>query len=158
MKKNIKWLFFDVDGTMTDGGVYYDGTGNEFKKFNIKDGAGILLAQKNGIQIVVITGRECFATEHRMTELGVKHLYQNVKDKKSYLVDFIKEQNIKLENTSYIGDDLNDLECMEFIKSGGGLCACPADAVETIRNECDFVCTKKGGEGAIRELIDSCIK
>ena len=83
--EQIKYLIVDVDGTMTDGGIYYDENGNEWKKFCTKDAAGFWAAKQNGIEIVVLTGRECRATSRRMEELKVKYLYQNVKNKYKFL-------------------------------------------------------------------------
>ena len=90
----LKYLVLDVDGTMTDGGIYYDEYGNELKKFNTRDAAGIFAALAAGIEVLVLTGRECKATEKRMKELGVKLLYQNIKDKTSFLKSFMLEHNI----------------------------------------------------------------
>lgn len=91
----IKYIILDVDGTMTDGGIYYDENGNELKKFCTKDAAGIFAARKVGIQIVVITGRECAATTKRLNELEVDYLFQNIKNKKHFLQEFMLRYNIE---------------------------------------------------------------
>ena len=97
MKKKVKLLVVDVDGTMTDAGIYYDEHGNELKKFCTKDAAGFFAAHKSGIKIMVLTGRECAATTRRMTELKVDYLFQNVKDKLSFLKKFMQENEILKE-------------------------------------------------------------
>lgn len=91
----LKYIVLDVDGTMTDGGIYYDKNGNELKKFCTKDAAGIFAARKVGIQIVVITGRECAATTKRLNELEVDYLFQNIKNKKHFLQEFMLRYNIE---------------------------------------------------------------
>ena len=106
MKKKVKLLVVDVDGTMTDAGIYYDEHGNELKKFCTKDAAGFFAAHKSGIKIMVLTGRECAATTRRVqTELKVDYLFQNVKDKLSFLKKFMQENEILKEEVGYIGDD-----------------------------------------------------
>ncbi len=90
----IKYLVIDVDGTMTDAGIYYDENGNELKKFCTKDAAGFFTAHAAGIKIMVLTGRECAATTRRMTEMKVDYLVQGIKDKETYLKDFLLKENI----------------------------------------------------------------
>ena len=92
--KTIKYLVIDVDGTLTDSGIYYDETGNELKKFCTKDAAGFFAAQKAGIKIIILTGRECKATKRRMEEMKVDYLYQDIKDKTSFLQEFMKKNNL----------------------------------------------------------------
>ena len=109
---------------MTDGGVYYDATGNELKKFAIKDGAGLVLAHAAGIEVMILTGRECEAVRRRAADLHVEHLYQNVSDKAAFLRAFLAQHSLRREETAYCGDDLNDLAAMALC----GFVACPADA------------------------------
>lgn len=146
----IKILIIDVDGTMTDGGIYYDERGNELKKFNTRDAAGIFAAKKVGIEVLILTGRESSTTYKRMTELGVKRIYQNVKDKRSFIEDYMKQYNLKKDDVGYIGDDLNDYYSMLL----AGFIACPKDACKEIITMADHVSTKKGGDGAVREIIE----
>ncbi len=150
MKRKIKFLVIDVDGTMTDGGIYYDENGNELKKFCTKDAAGFFAAQKVGINIVVLTGRECAATTRRMAELNVKYLYQNVKDKMSFIKQFLLDNDIKEEELGYIGDDLNDLLPMSI----SGFIGCPADSCLEVKKSADYVSNVKGGNGAVRDIIE----
>lgn len=146
----IKLLILDVDGTMTDGGVYYDATGNELKKFAIKDGAGIVLARAAGIQVMICTGRACEAVRRRVADLHIEYLYQNVADKATFLRGFLDEHHFSREQAAYCGDDLNDLAAMALC----GFVACPADAVDAVRRRADFVCPHRGGEGAVRDAIE----
>ena len=122
--QKIKLIVIDVDGTMTDSGIYYDENGNEWKKFCTKDAAGFFVAHKLGIKIMVLTGRECAATERRMKELRVQYLCQNVKDKMGYLSEFMKKNQLSKEEVAYIGDDLNDLSPMQL----AGYRGCPNDS------------------------------
>lgn len=101
--KKIKYLVIDVDGTMTDAGIYYDEHGNELKKFCTKDAAGFFAAKEAGIQVMVLTGRECAATTRRMGEMKVDYLVQNCKDKVSYLAEFMQEHQIMKEEIGYLG-------------------------------------------------------
>ena len=150
----IKLLIIDVDGTMTDAGIYYDEHGNELKKFCTKDAAGFFAARQTGIQIMVLTGRECAATTRRMQEMKVDYLVQNIKDKVSYLHAFMQEQGLLSEQIGYLGDDLNDLPGMQLC----GFAACPADACEEVKERVDYVSTVNGGYGAVRDIISYLLK
>lgn len=147
----VKYLVMDVDGTLTDGKIYMGDDGEIMKAFNIKDGCGICdIAVPAGILPVIITGRSSQILENRCKELGVVHLYQGVKDKREKL-NTITES---LEEVAYIGDDINDLPCMENVKAAGGLVGCPADAAKKVIALSDFVSTVNGGNGAVREFIE----
>lgn len=146
----IKYLIIDVDGTMTDAGIYYDENGNELKKFCTKDAAGFFAAKKTGIQVMVLTGRECAATTRRMTEMKVDYLVQNCKDKMTYLTQFMKDNGISRDEMGYLGDDLNDLPPMNLC----GFVGCPADACLEVRERADYISYVKGGYGAVRDIIE----
>ena len=146
----IRLLVLDVDGTMTDGGVYYDSTGNELKKFAIKDGAGIVLARAAGIQVMICTGRECEAVRRRAQDLHIDYLFQNVHDKAAFLSRFMAEHSLTKQDVAYCGDDLNDLTAMALC----GFVACPADAAGPVLGRADFICRQKGGEGAVRGTVE----
>lgn len=146
----IKYLVIDVDGTMTDAVIYYDEHGNELKKFCTKDAAGFFAAKRVGIQVLVLTGRECAATTRRMTEMKVDYLVQNCKDKVTYLHEFMEEHQIRKEEIGYLGDDLNDLPPMNLC----GFAGCPADACVEVKERADYVSTVKGGHGAVRDIIE----
>ena len=154
MERKLKYLVIDVDGTMTDAGIYYDEHGNELKKFCTKDAAGFFAAHKVGIKIMVLTGRECAATTRRMTEMKVDYLCQNVKDKVSYLRNFMSEYNITKDEIGYIGDDLNDLAPMRLC----GFVGCPVDSCQEIIDCADYVSTVKGGYGAVRDIVEQLLK
>lgn len=146
----IKYLILDVDGTLTDGGVYYDNEGNEWKKFCIKDGPGIIAARAVGIEFVVLTGRECTATTRRLSELGVDHILQNIKDKAKWVNQWMTENDISRDNVAYIGDDINDLAPMKLC----GYVGCPADAVAEVKEIADYISPIMGGCGAVRDVIE----
>lgn len=150
----ISYLIIDVDGTMTDAGIYYDENGNELKKFCTKDAAGFFAAHRAGIKIMVLTGRECLATTRRMTEMKVDYLVQNCKDKLTYLKDFMDVHHISREEIGYLGDDLNDLPGMALC----GFVGCPEDACEEVKERADYVSSNKGGYGAVRDIISFLLK
>lgn len=152
--EKISLIVLDVDGTMTDGGIYIDNNYIETKKFNIKDGAGILLAQSVGIVFLIITGRSSACVEQRTEELNIKYLAQGVRDKVSYLKEFASKHGLLQENIAFIGDDLNDLPAMRY----AGLSACPVDASEEVKSYCDFILSQKGGEGVVREFVEILLK
>lgn len=148
----IKAIIMDVDGTLTDGGIYLDSNGNEMKKFNVKDGYAIskILPEKDIIPII-LTGRESEIVKLRCAELGIKYVIQGSKDKVKDMLYILKKLSVSLEEAMYIGDDLNDLECMKLV----GVCACPGDAVQDIKKISKYVATSNGGDGAVREIIEN---
>jgi len=152
--RKIKYLIIDVDGTLTDAGIYYDEHGNELKKFCTKDAAGFFAAQQIGIEIMILTGRECAATTRRMTEMKVDYLVQNIKDKETYLKQFLNEKNIQKEEIGYIGDDLNDFACMKLC----GFVGCPADACMEVKEIADYISPVNGGNGAVRDVIEAILR
>ena len=148
---NVKYLVMDVDGTLTDGKIYMSNTAEMIKAFNIKDGCGIHdILMPDGVIPVVITGRTSDIVANRCKELGIIEIHQGVKDKTEKLLQITKD----LEVVAYIGDDINDLACMELIKAAGGVVGCPADAVEKVREISDYIALHKGGEGAVRDFIE----
>lgn len=151
--KNIKYLIMDVDGTLTDGKIYMGADGELCKTFNIKDGSGIHdLAIPAGIIPVIITGRFSRILENRCKEIGIQQLYQGVADKLAELDRILDKESY--DSVAYIGDDINDLPCMEAVQKAGGLVGCPADAIKRVINMADFVSSKRGGDGAVREFIE----
>lgn len=146
----IRLLVLDVDGTLTDGGIYYDATGNELKKFGVRDGAGIVLAHAAGLEIMICTGRECEAVRHRAADLKIEHLHQNVRDKAAFLRGFMEQHGLARKQVAYCGDDLNDLAAMALC----GFVACPADAAAPVRARADYICKERGGEGAVRGAVE----
>ncbi len=150
----IKFVILDVDGTLTDAGIYYDDTGNELKKFCTKDAAGIFAAKAAGITVMVLTGRECNATTRRLTELGVTELYQGIRDKVAWMKEWMKKYNINPEDVGYIGDDLNDLGPMKLCDYIG----CPQDSCPEVKKIADYVSAVSGGHGAVRDVIEHYLK
>lgn len=146
----IKMLVMDVDGTLTDGKIYMGEDGEVMKAFNVKDGYAIVHLRKSGIEPVIITGRASKIVENRANELGIKELHQGVSNKLEVLKNVMNKYDITSENIAYIGDDLNDIECIQYC----GLSACPNDAVEDVKNIVNYICHNNGGNGAVRELVD----
>lgn len=146
----IKLLVMDVDGVMTDGKVTYSSDGNELKSFNIKDGVGIKRVQQAGIQTAIITGRVSPMVERRATELGINHLVQGREDKLTALRELLGTLQIELKNVAYMGDDLPDVDAIVSC----GLGACPANAARDVLSKADWIASRNGGEGCVRELCD----
>lgn len=146
----IKVMAFDVDGVFTDGSLTFDQDGKEYKTFNAKDGQGIVCVEKAGIVTVIITARKNGTVEHRANNLGITELHQGIKYKLPVLEQIVKERGFTMEEVSYMGDDLPDICILEKV----GLACCPNDAVDEVKNISDFISSKKGGRGAIRELCD----
>jgi 3-deoxy-D-manno-octulosonate 8-phosphate phosphatase (KDO 8-P phosphatase) len=162
--KKIKLIVLDVDGTLTDGGIYYDSQGNEMKRFDVKDGLGIKVGLAAGLQFAVLTGRESPMVERRVKELGIQHLIQGVQQKRPALIRLMEKLHLQPDQVAYVGDDMNDLAPMLEV----GICACPADADKCIQEQCHYVASCSGGHGAVRDFIhylmekqnrwDECIK
>ena len=150
----IKLLILDVDGTLTDGGIYYDATGNELKKFSVKDGAGLVALRRAGVQVMICTGRECEAVRRRAADLHLEYVYQNVGNKAAFLCDFFREHGLSREEVAYCGDDWNDLAAMALC----GFVACPADAAAAVKARADYICPQKGGEGAVRGAAEEILR
>ena len=147
---DIRLLVMDVDGVMTDGKITYTSDGQELKSFNIKDGLGIKRAQASGIETAIITGRTSPMVERRARELGIAHLVQGREDKLAALSDLVDQMNLSLDQVAYIGDDLPDLTAIEWVRLG----ACPADAAIEVKSKANWVSTRGGGDGCVRELCD----
>jgi 3-deoxy-D-manno-octulosonate 8-phosphate phosphatase (KDO 8-P phosphatase) len=151
---HIKLLLLDVDGVMTDGGIYYSDSGDEVKRFHVQDGFGISKLQKAGIQVGIITGRSSKVVEKRAEELGITELYQNVEDKIDAYRSIKKKFALTDQNIAYIGDDEFDLAVLKCV----GFAAAPADAVPLVKKHVQYICTRGGGNGAVREVIDLILK
>ena len=150
----LEYFVIDVDGTLTDGGIYYDDNGNELKKFCVKDGAAFRIAHAAGMKLVVLTGRECAATTRRMEELKVDYLFQNVYGKAEFLRNWMSENEVSPEKIGYIGDDINDLAAMKSC----GFAGCPCDACGEVKALADYVSPVAGGHGAVRDVIEHYLK
>ncbi len=150
----IKLVAFDVDGVMTDGSITYDENGVEYKTFNAKDGQGITNLNKAGIITAIITGRKNGTVEHRAENLKIKELYQGSKNKIADLEEIMQKYNISFDEVAYMGDDTPDICILEKVTLKG----CPADAMDEVKKVANFVSTKNGGRGAVREFCDYILK
>lgn len=151
-KNSIKLFLSDVDGVLTDGGMYYNQEMDELKKFNTRDGKGFSLLKENGIYTGIITSEDTNIVKRRAEKLGVDYLYQGVSSKIEIVEEICMECNITLNEVAYIGDDLNDIDVLAVV----GLAACPSDAVEEVKVIPGIrILTKNGGQGVVREFIDS---
>lgn len=146
----IKALFFDVDGVLTDGGIIYDDTGRETKHFNVKDGYIISHLKKAGILVGIITGRDSKVVSNRAAELKLDFCHQGIVDKYAVFEKLIEFYKLKKKQVAYVGDDINDLQTL----SACGLSASPADAIHYVKSRVDLITTVKGGQGAVREVAD----
>ncbi|EMK15704.1 putative 3-deoxy-manno-octulosonate-8-phosphatase [Leptospira kirschneri serovar Bim str. 1051] len=147
--KNVELLVMDVDGVLTDGKLYYTEDGEAQKVFDVQDGFGIKLANKE-IILAIISGNPSAIIERRAQDLGIKYCFVGIVDKAKCLRNLMKELNIAKEKVAYIGDDLNDLVVRPLVSCF----ICPSDAHRMIIQQSDIVLSSKGGNGAVRELID----
>lgn len=161
MKKQIKFMVMDVDGTLTDGKIYMGINGEIFKAFDVRDGYGIKrILKENRICPVIITGRKSPIVEMRGRELGITDIYQGIENKLCKLQEILgtyskkEEREYSFQDVAYIGDDIADLQCLKAIREAGGIAGCPADAVCVVKEVSQYVCSRVGGAGAVRELID----
>ena len=146
-----KLILTDIDGVWTDGGMYYDQTGNEWKKFHTYDSAGILFAHHYNIPVGILTGENTEIVKRRAEKLKVDFCYMGVKDKVEVAQSICNQLGISLSDVAYIGDDLNDLHLLQHV----GYAAVPSSAPEYISKEADLITKKRGGEGAFREFVEA---
>ncbi len=146
----VKMLVMDVDGTLTDGKIYVGDKGEVFKAFNVKDGYRLINMDKYNLIPVIITGKKSEILAKRAADLNIEEVYQGIDDKLKILNELLDRYQITYENVAYIGDDVNDIECMKVCY----LKACPADAIGEVIDVVDYVCKANGGNGAVREFID----
>jgi|TARA_B100001971_G_C18262202_1_gene588017 N-acylneuraminate cytidylyltransferase len=149
-KNEIKLFATDVDGVLTDSGMYYSENGDEMKKFNTRDGKSIELLRKKDIKTAIITSEKTELVAQRAKKMHVDFLFQGEKNKLQKILDICKTENIDISNVAFIGDDLNDSELL----SKAGFSACPVDAVNENKMLVDYVCTRKGGDGCVREFVE----
>ena len=147
-------VVFDVDGVLTDGGIYLDGSGAEIKRFNVHDGTGIKYLRRSGIALAIISGRESGAVEARAGDLGIEHVYQGCKVKLNAYEDLKKRAGLPDDEIAYVGDDLPDLPVMRLC----GLAVAVANAREEVRREAHYITAAAGGEGAAREFAEWFLK
>ncbi|SMN13290.1 3-deoxy-D-manno-octulosonate 8-phosphate phosphatase [Bathymodiolus heckerae thiotrophic gill symbiont] len=154
LAKKIKLIIFDVDGVLTDGGLYFTDDGTEFKRFNSLDGHGIKLLKDNGVEPAVITARESNAVKHRMENLGIVHFYQGQSNKVVAFNDLLQKLNLSADKVAYVGDDVIDLPVMNQV----GFSIAPANAHDLVKQQANLTTEKMGGHGAVREVCDFILK
>jgi len=148
--QGIRLFATDVDGVLTDAGMYYAESGDEWKKFNTRDGMGIKLLQRAGIITAIVTQERTKLVARRAEKLTIPELHQGVLDKLSLVREMAARHGLTMNQVAYIGDDINDLETLKAV----GFSATPADGMPQVVAVVDYVCQKKGGEGAVREMIE----
>lgn len=146
-----KLILTDIDGVWTDGGMYYDQTGNEWKKFHTYDSAGVLFAHRLGIKVGILTGENTAIVQRRARKLKIDYLFQGVTNKLIKAQEICHTLGITLDEVAYIGDDLNDIDLLKNV----GIAASPASAPAYIQNYVTIRLTKKGGEGVFREFVEA---
>lgn len=152
--KNIKNFVFDVDGVFTDGSILVDSQGEEYRTFNTKDGIAVKLATDLNYNICVISGGNNEGVRKRLERLGVRNVYLGVGNKKDVYLKFLSENDLKNDETVYMGDDLPDEEILKLC----GLSTCPYDACPEIREIVDYISIKKGGDGCVRDIIEQVLR
>lgn len=150
----IKLLVLDVDGVLTDGKLYIGGNGEIAKGFNVLDGMGISLALRNGIEVAIVTGRGGDIVKYRANELGIKHCYVGVKDKKEQLQKLMQTLNCSPNDVAYVGDDLNDLPSFAVV----GVKIATKNAISEVLKKADYITSNVGGCGAVREVVEKILK
>lgn len=152
--RKVRLLVLDVDGVLTDGGLYYGPEGEAFKRFDVKDGHALVMARLVGLPTALLTGRTSQIVEQRARELKLAAVLQGRRYKRPALEELLGQLGIPAEACAYMGDDVNDVPAMGQV----GLPACPADAVLEVRQQALFVSQYRGGRGAVRELVELCLK
>lgn len=152
--KNIKLLILDVDGVLTDGSIILDNEGNEFKVFHVRDGHGIKMLERAGIQVAIITGRYSKVVERRAKELGIKEVYQRCHVKSVAFDHLIEKLGLRPEEIAYAGDDIVDIPIFRRV----GLSIAVSDATDETKAEAMMVTEKRGGRGAVREICEFLLK
>ncbi len=148
--KELKLFATDVDGVLTDAGMYYGESGEELKKFHTRDGMGIKLLQAEGVITAIITMEQTKIVTRRAKKLGITEVFQGAKDKVSVLTYLSEKYGIPFGQMAYMGDDVNDVAALQTT----GYAAAPADCATQVRQVVHYICQKNGGEGAVREVID----
>ena len=148
--KRIRLFATDVDGVLTDAGMYYSESGDEFKKFNTRDGMGIKLLQRAGLITALVTQEATKLVARRGEKLAIPEVHQGVMDKLPVLREMAARHGVTLAEVAYVGDDINDMGSLQAV----GFSAAPADALPAVRKAVTYVCRAKGGEGAVREVAE----
>ena len=146
----IKLFAMDVDGTLTDGGVYYSVDGLVMKKFCVHDGMGISLLNQSNISTMIISSDDTEIPIKRAEKIKITHSIIGAKRKKDALLEFLEASNISLDEVAFIGDDVNDIELLDLC----GFSACPKNSINIVKLRANYICSKNSGEGAVREVCD----
>ncbi len=146
----IRLVIFDVDGVLTDGRLLFGSDGTEFKAFHIRDGHGIKMLQRDGVDVAIISGRSALAVERRMAELAVKHVYLGAQDKAAALEDLLARTNVSAEQVAYVGDDIIDIPVMRRV----GLAIAVQDADPFVKRHAHWLTPSNGGRGAARDVSE----
>ena len=147
---DVKVVITDVDGVLTDGGMFYSTNGEMLKKFNTRDGMGVEILRNNNIPVIIMTREKSKIVISRAKKLLISDVNVGIKKKETLLPKICKKYQINKENIAYIGDDINDLEILKQV----GFSASPSDGITIIKKESDYICKAKGGEGVLREVAD----
>ena len=150
----IRLLVLDVDGVLTDGGLFYGASGEETKRFHVHDGLALVAARKAGLQVTVLSSRASAAVTRRLTELGVSEVHQGVADKAGALEALCERLGLRAAEVAMMGDDLPDLPAMRWV----GLALAPANAVAEVKRAAHWVARRRGGDGAVREAVELLLK
>lgn len=152
--RKVKLLLLDVDGVMTDAGIFYSGSGVEMKRFNAHDGYGVVRAREHGLKLGIISGRQTPIVDVRAKELRIDDVVQNASDKVAAMEELRRRHGLEVNEVAFIGDDLFDLPLLKAV----GFSAAPKNALPEVKKAVDYVTRTSGGDGAVRELIDLIIK
>jgi 3-deoxy-D-manno-octulosonate 8-phosphate phosphatase (KDO 8-P phosphatase) len=151
---SVKLILLDVDGVLTDGAVVIDGDGSESKRFHIRDGIALVWAQRAGLKVGLLSARHSATTTHRAAQLGISLVHQGVASKAAAFDEILTDTAVTDAEVAYMGDDVVDLAVLRRV----GLSAAPSDAVAEVRSCVDFVSACRGGEGAVRELVEMILR
>jgi len=146
----IKLILTDVDGVLTDAGMYYTESGDEFKKFNTRDGMGVKLLKEKGFMVGIVTTENSSIVDRRAKKLNIDMVYKGVEDKRKVFKEIMKQYNLMENEIAYIGEDINDLDIVKL----SGFSATVSDGMDIVKKNVDYICKKKGGEGAFREFAE----
>jgi 3-deoxy-D-manno-octulosonate 8-phosphate phosphatase (KDO 8-P phosphatase) len=152
--RKLRLVLSDVDGVLTDGTILFLPDGRELKPFHIRDGLGIVLAQRAGLRVGIVSGRKSDVVSRRAAELGMTIVLQGVVDKRAALRELLQREGLQPSQVAYIGDDLNDLAAMQEV----GLSAAPADAAREVREQAFMLTDARGGHGCLRDLLEAILR
>jgi len=150
----IKVVLTDVDGVLTDGGMYYSNKGDIMKKFHARDGMGVTLLRKKGIDTIIVTKEKTEIVKQWSKKMKIRELFDGIKDKETILDKVCKKYKLTANQVAYIGDDVNDIGLLQIV----GFSASPKDAMPMVKRICNYTCKTEGGKGAFRELAELILK